>query len=237
MPSTGILDNSSAMSTDWIKLGYKTDEDIGDEVNNIERYGAIDSGGKFAFTYKSFCCRCRGPLLGHRKDVCDKKKFRKLKSSSASDEVDDPYDDAQVEAIIEYLKSLPSVKFGILSMEIKNENKDSKNLEKLLEKIVNGQESRRERTTQLVKPKSPPIWTGQTFDRFKSEVEAWNVNNHESDEGKYIDFIESLKRNKDVRHYVTNVVIEKSANARSVKRVMELLADKYKKVKLKSVWI
>ena len=50
-------------------------------------------------------------------------------------------------------------------------------------------------TTQLVKTRQPPLWSGQKFDRWKVEEERWYENNKLSDEKKYIDFLESLKKN------------------------------------------
>ena len=37
-------------------------------------------------------------------------------------------------------------------------------------------------TTQLVKTRQPPLWSGQQFDRWKVEVERWYENNKSSDE-------------------------------------------------------
>ena len=31
--------------------------------------------------------------------------------------------------------------------------------------------------TQLVKPRYPPIWSGQKFNRWKKEIEKWAINN------------------------------------------------------------
>ena len=50
-------------------------------------------------------------------------------------------------------------------------------------------------TTQLVKTRQPPLWSGQNFYRWKVEVERWYENNKSSDEEKYIDLLESLKKN------------------------------------------
>ena len=51
-------------------------------------------------------------------------------------------------------------------------------------------------TTQLVKPRQPPLWSGQKFDRWKVEVERWYENNRANDEDKFIDLLESLKNNE-----------------------------------------
>ena len=46
-------------------------------------------------------------------------------------------------------------------------------------------------TTQLVKSRQPPLWSGQKYDRWRIEVEKWYDNNKASDEEKYIDLLES----------------------------------------------
>ena len=51
------------------------------------------------------------------------------------------------------------------------------------------------RTTQLSKPRLPPLWSGQKFDRWKKEIEKWCNNDKLTDEEKYIDLLESLKKN------------------------------------------
>ena len=39
-------------------------------------------------------------------------------------------------------------------------------------------------TTQLTKPRPPPLWSGQQYDRQKIEVEKWFDNNKSTDEEK-----------------------------------------------------
>ena len=58
---------------------------------------------------------------------------------------------------------------------------------------------RPEAKTQLVKPRLPPLWSGQEFDRWRVEVEKWFDNNKSTDEEKYIDLIESLKKNENIK--------------------------------------
>ena len=99
-------------------------------------------------------------MLGHKKEVCDKKKFKTLKGNEG--EVDKQFDSDEVEQIVKYLMTLPSVKFAVFKMEIKHENANSQKIEQLLEKIVG--KGTNNKTSQLIKPKNPPIWTGQSFD-------------------------------------------------------------------------
>ena len=53
------------------------------------------------------------------------------------------------------------------------------------------------------------MWSGQKFDRWKIEVERWYENNKASDEDKYIDLIESLKKNEAIKYFVNRTLIEK----------------------------
>ena len=54
-------------------------------------------------------------------------------------------------------------------------------------------------TTQLVKPRQPPLWSGQKFDRWKIEVERWYENEKANDEEKFLDLMESLKKNEAIK--------------------------------------
>ena len=54
-------------------------------------------------------------------------------------------------------------------------------------------------TTQLSKPRLPPLWSGQKFDRWRIEVEKWCDNNKLTDKEIYIDLLESLKKNDAIR--------------------------------------
>ena len=58
------------------------------------------------------------------------------------------------------------------------------------------------KTIQLVKPRFPSLWSGQEYDRWRVEVEKWYDNNKSTDEEKYIDFMESLKKNENIKEFV-----------------------------------
>ena len=53
-------------------------------------------------------------------------------------------------------------------------------------------------TTQLVKPRFPPLWSGKEYDRCRVEVEKWIENKKSSGEEKYIYLMESLKKNENI---------------------------------------
>ena len=88
-------------------------------------------------------------------------------------------------------------------------------------------ESKEKSTTQLVKPIFPPIWSGQKFERWKKEIERWSTNNKSSEEDKYVDLLESLKKNDTIKEYVNRTLIEKVGENRNVKKVLDVMTEKY----------
>ena len=58
-----------------------------------------------------------------------------------------------------------------------------------------------------MKSKQSPIWTDQKFDRLRIEVEKWYDNNKALDEEKYIDLLESLKKNYAAKGYLFKTVV------------------------------
>ena len=62
------------------------------------------------------------------------------------------------------------------------------------------------------------------------EVERWCDNNNKStDEEKYIDLLKSLKKNDAVKGYVVNTLVEKVGETRTVKKILDVLSEKYAK--------
>ena len=84
-------------------------------------------------------------------------------------------------------------------------------------------------TTQLVKSKQPPLWSGQQYDRWRIEVERWYENNKSSDEEKYIDLLESLKKNEVIKDFVVGTLVEKVGMTRTVMRILEVMTEKFNK--------
>ena len=71
-------------------------------------------------------------------------------------------------------------------------------------------------TTQLVKPRNPLIWSGQKFEKWRLEIEKWSENNKSTDEDKYGDLMESLKKNDVIKEFVTKTLVEKIGTTRTV---------------------
>ena len=80
-----------------------------------------------------------------------------------------------------------------------------------------------EKTTQLVKPRFPPLWSGQEYDRWRVDVEKWFNND------KYIYLLESLKKNEVIKDFVVKTLVEKVGETRMVKRILEVMTEKFTK--------
>ena len=70
-----------------------------------------------------------------------------------------------------------------------------------------------------------PLWPGQEFDRWKIEVVKWYDNNKSTNEEKYIDLMESLKKNENIKEFVVKTLVEKVGETRTVKRVLEVMIE------------
>merc|ERR1711984_58329 len=84
-------------------------------------------------------------------------------------------------------------------------------------------------TTQLVKPRYPPGWTGQRFEKWRVEIEKWSANNKASEEDKFVDLIESLKKTEAVKEFVTKSLLEKVGETRTVEKILQVMAEKFSK--------
>jgi ribosomal protein L14E/L6E/L27E len=88
-------------------------------------------------------------------------------------------------------------------------SEQNKSLSEAMKDFVKGSPDKKS-MTQLTKAKQPPIWIGVNFERFRREVEAWNLGNKETDQDKFHVFMESLKKNNDVKEYVVMHILEKT---------------------------
>ena len=85
--------------------------------------------------------------------------------------------------------------------------------------------------TQLVKPRPPPLWTGQKFDRWKDEVTAWHDNGRGTYEEKFLDLIECLKKTDAIKGFVNRTLIEKVGTKRIVDTNLEIVSEKFDKIR------
>ena len=130
-------------------------------------------------------------MIGHLKPKCPKAE----------------YSEDDVKRFERFIKNIGGFQEAIwardkrLREEVENiRAKELTEVVKLLEnKVVPGAAGVPGGTTQLVKTRQSLIWSGWKFDRWKVEVERWYGNNRANDEEKFIDLLESLKKNEVIR--------------------------------------
>ena len=88
-----------------------------------------------------------------------------------------------------------------------------------------------------MKPRWPPGWSGQRFDKWRIEIEKWSENNKSTEEDKFMDWIESLKKNEAIKDFVSRSLIEKMGETRTIERVLRVMAEKYSKLTAKRLRI
>ncbi len=78
-----------------------------------------------------------------------------------------------------------------------------------------------------MKPRPPPLWTGQKFDRWKVEVMSWHNHSRGNDKEKYLDLVESLKKNEAIKEFVNSTLIQRLGETRIVARILEIMSEKF----------
>ena len=99
------------------------------------------------------------------------------------------YEDVLVKGFKDKLKAVDGFR-KILKKHIEAEKeKEAKNkvrdIADTVKAVIENKDRKEKGTTQLVKPRFPPIWSGQKFDRYKKEIETWSANNKSTEEDKY----------------------------------------------------
>ena len=164
-------------SMENIKSNYLKEVSIQEELKKvkIENYLEFFGDGRYEF-YK--CSGCFGPQLGHITQKCIKLKYEK-----------ETVQDFEI-----YLKEIGGFKEAIWRREEEIREKKEKIRAKEMVEAARAVESNTTAAagttgggvTQLVKPRPPPLWTGQKFDRWKAEVISWHNHGRGNDEEKYL---------------------------------------------------
>ena len=250
--------------------GYKNDNELVNDIENLARYGMIDKiTGEYIFLK---CMNCNGPLFGHihAEEDCERKTRTKK------------FKDNESEMLMDHFRNLTCFKYKMLSLDTRKSqtycDACDRSMANRLELIMHMESTHKTKmigcgtngtgnpvssesdlrsvltqqtdilaklmeissvtsttptTTQITKAKTPPIWVGQSFERFRLEIEDWSRNNKDSEYNKYNDLIESLKKNDRIREYVITVVIDRTddQNLKKVQAVLNVLAEKYEKTK------
>ena len=87
------------------------------------------------------------------------------------------------------------------------------------------------KTSLMIGRTEIPKWIGQEFEVWKKEMEKWHENDKSSEETKYCNVMESLKKNDKIKDYVVNTLAEKTENDRKVSAILEVMAKKYERTK------
>ena len=82
------------------------------------------------------------------------------------------------------------------------------------------------KTSLMIGRTEIPKWIGQDFDVWKKELEKWNENDKSSDETKYCNVLESLKKNDKIKDFVVGVLTEKTKNERKVGVILKVMSEK-----------
>ena len=114
----------------------------------------------------------------------------------------------------DWLERTPEFRQAITTREERKEEKRAELQTNLLSQALTVWMNRDPRnpttlTTQLVKSRWPPVWTGQQFDKWKLKVEKWTENNKSTEEDKYVDLMESLKKNETIKDFMTKTLVDK----------------------------
>ena len=147
----------------------------------------LDFNDKIKYEFAR-CEGCFGPLLGHIEAKCTGKEGVRYGS----------------EAVKSFEIWIKRVKM----IELRRKKRDEIRLGWLAEAVrvavetIEKKSRPEEKTTQLVKLRFPSLWSGKEFDRWRVEVENWFDNNKSTEEEKYIDLLESLKKNEAVKEFV-----------------------------------
>ena len=174
-----------------MKNNYLKEVSIQEELKKlkIENYLEFFDEARYEF-YK--CSGCFGPQLGHIIQKCTKLK----------------YESDTVKEFEIYLKKIGGFKEVIWRREKEKETEREKIRAKEMVDAAAAAAAAQTGTTgtagtagvaQIVKPRQPPTWTGQQFDRWKVEIMNWRDNGRGNEEEKFLYFIESLKKNEAIK--------------------------------------
>ena len=166
-----------------IKKNNQSQDDVEEEHKHmgLENFPDFNANNEYTFVQ---CENCDGPILGHIEVKCGSREG-------------DRYEVDVVRSFENWIKRIPALRVALIA---RNQNKVDIISAKIGEYVKIAIESAEKKNrpevkaTQLMKPRTPPLWSGQEYDRWKIKVEKWYDNNKSTDEEKYNDLLESLKR-------------------------------------------
>ena len=162
-----------------IKADYMTEENITAKLKaerSLDHYFKFKSNGDYEFL---LCENCEGPMLGHKTATCRHT---------------EGYEEKTITKFKKWLERIPEVIKLIKTRAEFEADRAVRTQAEIMGRVLKDSTEARS-TTQLVKARQPPGWTGQRFDKWREEVEKWHINNKATEEDKFMDLVESLKKN------------------------------------------
>ena len=181
------------------------------KADTVEEYLEFNSSGDYEFLS---CEDCDGPMLGHLINKCTG--------------LQESYEKKTIVKFKEWLKKIPEFRTQIRERADRIAAGAVKTQADLMSQIMKDTHEARN-TTQLVKPRWPPGWSGQRFEKWQVEIEKWSTNNKASEEDKFVDLIESLKKNEAIKEFVSKSLMDKVGETRTVEKILRVMAEKFSK--------
>ena len=158
------------------------------------------------------CGNCNGPMLGHREEKCRHK--------------EEVYEEDIVNRYEKNMRSCVEMRATILQYINKKKKEE---IDYKQDRELEIAKKKPAQTNLMIGRTEIPRWIGQEFDVWKKELEKWNENDKSTDETKYCNVMESLKKNDKIKDYVITTLAEKTENDRKVTAILKVMAEKYEK--------
>ena len=144
-----------------MKSKYLNEEQIAGKLRaeGLEDYLKFKSNGEYEFLD---CENCDGPMLGHQITKCTG--------------LEESYDEKTIAKFEKWLERIPEFKKQVKERAVKEADRAAQTQAEILGRVMRDTQEARN-TTQLVKPRLPPGWSGQRFDKWRAEVAKWSENN------------------------------------------------------------
>jgi len=167
------------------------------KADGLEDYLKFKSNGEYEFLS---CENCDGPMLGHQVTKCRH---------------GEGYEEKTIAKFEKWLERIPEFRKMIKERAINDADRVAQTQAEIMSRVMRDNAEARN-TTQLVKARWPPGWTGQRFDKWRVEIEKWSANNKATEEDKFMDLIESLKKNEAIKDFISKSLIKKVGDTRTV---------------------
>merc|ERR1712030_48163 len=142
--------------------------------------------------------------------------------------VEDSYDEKTIAKCENWLERITEFKRLVKERAVREADRAADTQAQILGRVMRETQEARN-TTQLVKPQLPPGWSGQRFDKWRAEVEKWSENNRATEEDKFVDLVESLKKNDAIKEFVSKSLLDKVGETRTEEKILGVMAEKYSK--------